>query len=273
MSIKFEIIEKYKDKNINLPKRATKGSAGYDIEAAEDMIIPSIFQIMKTTRHYNNNFAAIPRYYFDDTYRNETYSIEDIKSVIKSNNYRTMVPTGLKVKMPEDVVLKIHPRSGTGSNCLLQLANQTGVIDSDYYNNPDNEGHIFIPILNLSPYDIKIEKGDKIAQGIFEHYLITDDDEANGERTGGFGSTDSLDIPVGETRIIGNTMYKNDPVLGLICLPVLISDDCIKEIDDAIKNEQKEIKENTLKLYNLDYNYTPSQTRVEIKLDDSNNEK
>ena len=184
-----------------------------------------------------------------------------------------MVPTGLKVKMPEDVVLKIHPRSGTGSNCLLQLANQTGVIDSDYYNNPDNEGHIFIPILNLSPYDIEIKKGDKIAQGIFEHYLITDDDEANGERTGGFGSTDSLDIPVGETRIIGNTMYKNDPVLGLICLPVLISDDCIKELDDAIKNEQKEIKENTLKLYNLDYNYTPSQTRVEIKLDDSNNEK
>ena len=235
MSIKFEIVEKYKDKSINLPKRATKGSAGYDIEAAENIIIPSYLQSIRNNLD-NKGFGR----YFDSNYTIQK-SIDGIKGIVKENKLRTMIPTGLKVKMPEDVVLKIHPRSGTGSNCLLQLANQTGIIDSDYYNNPDNEGHIFIPILNLSPYDIEIKKGDKIAQGIFEHYLITDDDEANGERTGGFGSTDLSDIPVGETRIIGNTMYKNDPNLGLINLPIIILDDCIKEIDDAIKNEQDKI--------------------------------
>lgn len=233
--IKFEIITEYKDQNINLPKRATKGSAGYDIESAKDIIIPSIFQQLK---HIKKCHAYGEIYYFANLYDTKIFDIDEIKSIVKNNNLRTMIPTGLKVKMPEDVVLKIYPRSGTGSNCLLQLANQTGIIDSDYYNNPNNEGHIFIPILNLSPYDIKIKKGDKIAQGIFEHYLVTDDDKSDGVRTSGFGSTD-INIPVGETKIIGNTMYKNDPELGLINLPLYIEEDYLKEVDDIIYNNYK----------------------------------
>ena len=63
------------------------------------------------------------------------------------------------------------------------------IIDQDYYNNPDNEGHIYIQLINLSPYDIQVKKGDKIAQGVILPYLTVEDDSANGVRKGGFGST------------------------------------------------------------------------------------
>lgn len=173
--IKFEIAKGYEDKEINLPKRGTEGSAGYDIEAAEDMIIPSLFHKLKDVS---------PKLTHELT-------LDIIKDFVKKHNLRVMVPTGLKAKMPEGMVLKIYPRSSIGANCLLQLANQTGIIDRDYYGNPDNDGAIFIPLINLTPYNIKIRKGDKIAQGIFEKYFITDDDESISKtRYGGFGSTD-----------------------------------------------------------------------------------
>ena len=63
------------------------------------------------------------------------------------------------------------------------------IIDADYYNNPDNDGEIFFQIINFSPYDIVLEKGEKIGQGIIHQYLTTYDDNATGERIGGFGST------------------------------------------------------------------------------------
>lgn len=63
------------------------------------------------------------------------------------------------------------------------------IIDSDYYNNPDNEGHIYFQLINLSPYAISLKKGDRIGQGIIHKYITTENDEATGERTGGFGST------------------------------------------------------------------------------------
>lgn len=177
MTIKFEIVSKYKDKGINLPKRSTKYSAGYDIEAAEDVVIPSHYRFIENfTKDYN-------------------LTTDQIKSVVKELGIRVMVPTGLRVKMPENMYLKLYMRSGIGSNCLLTLANGTGIIDADYYN-ADNEGHIFIPLINLTPMDIKIRKGEKIAQGIFSMYFVTDDDVATGERKGGFGST-SIDPHIG----------------------------------------------------------------------------
>lgn len=63
------------------------------------------------------------------------------------------------------------------------------IIDADYYNNPDNEGHIYFQLINLSPFNIIIKKGEIIGQGILHQYEITEDDEASGERAGGFGST------------------------------------------------------------------------------------
>lgn len=63
------------------------------------------------------------------------------------------------------------------------------IIDSDYYNNPDNEGHIFLQFINFSPFDIKIKRGDIIGQAIIKSYYTTEDDKAENERLGGFGST------------------------------------------------------------------------------------
>lgn len=197
--IKFEIVKEYKDKNINIPKRSTAGSAGYDIEAAEDIIVPSLFYAIKYmhgTVQISGSISKVVNYYQGSNEIEPKY-IEDIKQIVKENKLRTMVPTGLKAKMPKNVVLKLYPRSSTGANCLLQLANQTGIIDSDYYNNESNEGHIFIPLINLSPCDIIIKKGDKIAQGIFSEYLTVDDtviqDTEDIIRKGGFGSTDKND--------------------------------------------------------------------------------
>ena len=71
----------------------------------------------------------------------------------------------------------------------LVLANSVGIIDKDYYGNEDNDGHIMFAVWNFKAEDVKIEKGERIGQGIFQKYLVTDDDSAEGERTGGFGST------------------------------------------------------------------------------------
>ena len=99
------------------------------------------------------------------------------------------VPSGIKVTMNEDEFLAILVRSSMGFKYNVRLCNQVGIIDSDYYNNPDNEGHMFIALKNEGEKVFTVSKGDKYAQGIFQKYLVTDDDEANGERLGGFGST------------------------------------------------------------------------------------
>ena len=99
------------------------------------------------------------------------------------------VPTGIKASMNEDEFLAILVRSSMGFKYNIRLCNQVGIVDSDYYNNPDNEGHIFIKIQNEGTEALTINKGDRFAQGIFTKYLLTDDDIASGDRTGGLGST------------------------------------------------------------------------------------
>ena len=100
------------------------------------------------------------------------------------------IPTGIRAKMDEDWVLKLYPRSGLGFKFRLQLNNTVGIIDSDYFNS-DNEGHIFAKITNDSKEEkvLSVEKGAGFMQGIFLEYGITVDDEADGVRNGGFGST------------------------------------------------------------------------------------
>ena len=99
------------------------------------------------------------------------------------------VPTGIKAQMGEDEYLMLLVRSSMGFKYNVRLCNQVGIVDSDYYNNPDNEGHMFIKILNEGKEVLKINKDDRFAQGIFNKYYLVDDDCAEGERTGGFGST------------------------------------------------------------------------------------
>lgn len=100
------------------------------------------------------------------------------------------IPTGIRVRIDENWVLKLYPRSGLGFKYRLQMNNTVGIIDSDYYNS-DNEGHIFIKMTNDTNEGKKVEvaQGTGFVQGIFIEYGITVDDEAAGIRNGGLGST------------------------------------------------------------------------------------
>lgn len=111
----------------------------------------------------------------------ETYHIEP-RAIVK-------IPTGIKACMEDDEYLDINIRSGLATKHGLGLVNSVGIIDADYYNNPDNDGEIIIGIINNGFKVATIKAGDRIAQGIFKKYLITDDDDAVGERKGGLGST------------------------------------------------------------------------------------
>ena len=100
------------------------------------------------------------------------------------------IPTGIRAEMNEGWVLAVFPRSSLGFKYRLQLNNTVGIIDSDYFFS-DNEGHIFMKITNDSNEDktVEIPAGTGFAQGIFMQYGITEDDDAEGIRNGGFGST------------------------------------------------------------------------------------
>ena len=101
------------------------------------------------------------------------------------------IPTGIKVYMQNDEVLLLFIRSSLGFKYNIRMCNQVGVIDSDYYNNPDNEGHMFIKLHNHGEKDYILKKDEKFAQGIFMKFLITDEEEEiSTERIGGLGSTD-----------------------------------------------------------------------------------
>lgn len=100
------------------------------------------------------------------------------------------IKTGIKADMEEDEVLILANRSSNPKKKNLVLINGIGVIDKDYYNNPDNEGEIAFAFMNTSDETITIESGEKLGQGMFVKYLTTEDDRAEGIRNGGFGSTD-----------------------------------------------------------------------------------
>lgn len=117
-----------------------------------------------------------------DFYSNETITLQP--------NQSHLFWTDVKAYMSDDEVLSIHVRSSIGTKKDLMLKNTTGIIDSSYYENIDNDGNISICLVNIGKDIQKIEKGERIAQGIFTKYLITDNDVClKSERTGGFGSS------------------------------------------------------------------------------------
>ena len=145
----FEVCKGYEDKDISLPKRSTANSAGYDFVSGEDVVIPPY----------------------------------------KPGDNPVLIKTGVKAYMLPDEMLCLYNRSSNPKKKGLVLANGVGVVDSDYYGNPDNDGLICFAFYNIKDEDCVISKGDKIGQGIFQKYLVTDDDDATGSRLGGFGST------------------------------------------------------------------------------------
>ena len=102
---------------------------------------------------------------------------------------QVFIKTGVKVKLEDDEFLAIFIRSSMGIKRGLNLSNQVGIIDSDYYGNVDNDGHIMVAVRNISNDDVFLKKHDRICQGIIMKYLVTDDDKTSSTREGGFGST------------------------------------------------------------------------------------
>lgn len=145
----FEKAKGFENYDLVMPVRKTKYSAGYDITAAEDCTVPPF----------------------------------------KFGDKPTLVKTGLKAYMQEDEYLMLCNRSSNPFKKGLVLANSVGIIDADYYGNPDNDGAFSFAFYNFWDKPLEIKKGDVIGQGIFKKYLVTDDDIATGERLGGFGST------------------------------------------------------------------------------------
>lgn len=123
------------------------------------------------------------------TAKSAGYDLAAAATVVLQPQTVTVVPTGLKAYMGDDEYLSIFIRSSLAFKKGLMLANSTGIVDSDYYNNSDNEGHIMIAYYNTKDTPYTIEKGERIGQGIFMKYLTTTDDSASGIRTGGIGST------------------------------------------------------------------------------------
>jgi dUTP pyrophosphatase len=120
------------------------------------------------------------------------YDIFSPTDFILYSKMEIIIPTGIKVCLPENEFLMIVPRSGLGFKYYTRLANTVGIIDSDYYNNTKNEGHIMIKLRNESDTkEMQIKQGDAIAQAIFMEFKITDDDELGigNKREGGIGST------------------------------------------------------------------------------------
>ena len=190
---KFEKIEKYKDdRYVTLPFRKTAAAAGYDFYVAEDTMVPSYLSSIEAD--FANELAKdLSTYYgsFEEFLNSLPYDLNTAATFVKKYNHKvTLVPTGVKAKMPDDWYLQLSVRSSLPLKHWLVLANGVGIIDADYYNNPDNEGHIYFQIINLLPFDIILKKGDCIGQGVFLQYGTVTDDAANGEREGGFGSTD-----------------------------------------------------------------------------------
>lgn len=100
------------------------------------------------------------------------------------------IPTGYKVKMNTDELLGIYVRSGMGFKYNIRMCNQVGIIESDYYNNSNNEGHMWVALQNEGKEDFIVKKGDGYAQGIFSKFLTVDDEsEIENVRAGGIGST------------------------------------------------------------------------------------
>lgn len=142
------------------------------------------FEIISTYKDKNINLPS------RKTAKSAGYDLEAGTDVLIEAGKTGIIPTGLKAYMLDDEYLGIHIRSSLAFKKHLNLINAQGIIDADYYNNPDNEGHIMIGIINFGTEDVQIKKGMRIAQAIFYKFLTIDDEILDDTiRQGGFGST------------------------------------------------------------------------------------
>lgn len=186
MECYFEKVSRFADIDLEMPSRATANSAGYDLVVAEDTVIPP----------YNFLHTKIQDKLFEDNRHEDYYgfinplTLDEMAKVTKELKSKvTLVSTGMKCHLNPDQYLELNARSSTPLKHWLIVANGVGIIDADYCNNESNEGEIFFQLINLSPFAIQLKRGDKIGQAIIKTYGVTDNDNADGKRKGGLGST------------------------------------------------------------------------------------
>ena len=107
------------------------------------------------------------------------------------------IPTGYKSNFQNDEMLMLLVRSSMGFKYNIRMCNQVGIVESDYYNNQDNEGHLFVALQNEGDKTFNVKKGESYAQGIFTKFL-TCGDEVSEVRSGGIGSTNKKEGNVNE---------------------------------------------------------------------------
>lgn len=194
----FFIAKGFEENEIQLPKRQTEHAAGYDFEASEDVTINPLWWNFLRTLIIRPRVNIMD--FETDKKKVSFNSIESIDVSVhgeESDEHAgwqkvmrpTLVPTGVKANMNEDEALFLYNRSSNPLKKLLFLGNGVGVIDSDYFENPDNDGHIMFQFVNLGLFPVTLKKGERIGQGVFMPFLKTRDDNAGGKRTGGHGST------------------------------------------------------------------------------------
>ena len=195
---RFEKISKYKDdEGIIIPYRKTADSAGYDFYCAEDTIIFPAVDIgagflaklsNKISANSENKEQALTEW----LNKNKYLTLDEVAAYNKEFYTKVdLVPTGIKCYLPHGYYLQLSVRSSLPLKHWLIMANGIGVIDADYYDNPDNEGHIYFQLINLGQYPIIIKRGDCFGQGIILPYNVTNEDNTTATRVGGFGSTGS----------------------------------------------------------------------------------
>ena len=142
------------------------------------------FEIISTYKDKNINLPS------RKTAKSAGYDLEAGTDVLIEAGKTAIIPTGLKAYMLDDEYLGIHIRSSLAFKKHLNLINAQGIIDADYYNNPNNEGHAWLKLQNEGDKDYVVKKGDAICQGIFTKFLTVDNEEKIiNERKGGLGST------------------------------------------------------------------------------------
>lgn len=177
--IKFEKVSRFADIDIAMPERKTANSAGYDFVVAQDILLMPYPHMIASFSYPTSGVDYSPK------------ELSEVADITKHFGRPTLVSTGMKCQLDPGTYLELSVRSSSPLKYWIILANGVGIIDADYYNNPDNEGEIFFQLINLLPFPIKLHKGDIIGQGIIKPYLTTDNDIATGVRIGGFGSTSS----------------------------------------------------------------------------------
>ena len=144
------------------------------------------FRGFEVIKEYKDKSIVMPE---RKTLKSAGYDISSAETYILEPKTCYLIPTGLKAYMLDNEFLSLYIRSSMAIKHNLSLTNSVAIIDSDYYNNPDNEGHIMIGIRNNSDEPFLLEKGTRIAQGVFMSYGIIDGDKSYQTRVGGIGST------------------------------------------------------------------------------------